>query len=102
MSAGPPIIETKEITKIYGMGEVSVAALRSIDIHIQAGEFLAIMGPSGSGKSTLLHILVSVRHQRSVYLMGKVSHLDKVQLAGAQEIVCLSGLQLACAHHCAM
>ncbi|HEY9088705.1 MAG TPA: ABC transporter ATP-binding protein [Anaerolineaceae bacterium] len=52
-----PIIETRELKKIYGEGENEVVALGGIDLVIYAGEFVAIMGPSGSGKSTLLNIL---------------------------------------------
>ncbi len=51
------MITLKEITKIYSTGTVQVAALQSIDLHVAAGEFVAIMGPSGSGKSTMLNLL---------------------------------------------
>jgi len=51
------MIEMKDITKVYKMGEVSLEALKGISFTIQPGEFISIMGPSGSGKSTLLNIL---------------------------------------------
>ena len=52
-----PIFQAKGLSKVYRMGEVEVHALRGLDLALDAGEFVVILGPSGSGKSTLLNIL---------------------------------------------
>lgn len=51
------MIHLKNITKVYGKGEAQTKVLQGVDLDIDKGEFVAIMGPSGSGKSTLLNIL---------------------------------------------
>ncbi len=51
------ILQTESLTKEYQMGSISVEALRDINLTIEKGEYLAVMGPSGSGKSTLLHLM---------------------------------------------
>ena len=53
----PALIDIRGVRKIYGQGDAAVAALAGIDVKIENGEFVAIMGPSGSGKSTFMNIL---------------------------------------------
>jgi putative ABC transport system ATP-binding protein len=55
-----PIVEIRELSKLYLQGEVQVTALNKVSVDIAAAEFLTLMGPSGSGKSTLLHIIAGV------------------------------------------
>mgnify|MGYP001765380115 FL=1 len=52
-----PLIELRGVTKVYGSGTAAMAALRGVDLHIDRGEFVAVMGASGSGKSTCMNIL---------------------------------------------
>jgi putative ABC transport system ATP-binding protein len=52
-----PLIRMEGVTKTYDAGEIAVEALRGIDVEIERGQMVAVIGPSGSGKSTLMHIL---------------------------------------------
>ncbi len=78
------IVETQALTKVYGSGDTALTALNHVSIHIQAGEFVAIMGPSGCGKSTLLHLLGGLDRPSSggVLIEGhQLSDLNDTRLA---------------------
>ena len=64
------LIELKEISKYYQSEGERVAALQGMDLTIEEGEFIAVMGPSGSGKSTLLNILGGLSHPSVGELFG--------------------------------
>ncbi|RLK50505.1 putative ABC transport system ATP-binding protein [Alkalispirillum mobile] len=55
--AAEPVFQARGVTRVYRMGDVSVHALRGVDLTLEQGEFVVLLGPSGSGKSTLLNIL---------------------------------------------
>ena len=79
------MIELTSVTKVYQMGEHEVKALAGVDLHIDEGEYVAIVGPSGSGKSTMMNILGCLDTPSSgSYRIGgeEVAHLDEDELAG--------------------
>jgi putative ABC transport system ATP-binding protein len=75
-----PVFVARELRKIYGMGEVTVEALRGVDFDLFPGEFVVLLGPSGSGKSTLLNILGGL----DVPTTGRVVYQDR-DLTAADE-----------------
>jgi putative ABC transport system ATP-binding protein len=74
----PPVIEARNLAKVYRMGEVDVHALRGVDATLHAGELVVLVGASGSGKSTLLNILGGLDSPTS----GSVFYRDE-ELTGA-------------------
>ena len=75
-----PVIEVKGAVKRYGEGESSIFALAGVDLSIQTGEYVAIMGPSGSGKSTLMNILGAL----DIMTSGKY-FLDGIEISAMDE-----------------
>ena len=77
-----PIIEVRDLRKVYRVGLVDVPALRGVDLEVFPGEFLSIVGPSGSGKSTLFHIIGGLTPPTSGSV--KVAGLDLSKVTDAQ------------------
>jgi putative ABC transport system ATP-binding protein len=78
------VIELKNVSKTYDMGEVKVTALRNVSMRVERGEFVVIMGPSGSGKSTLMNLVgcLDVPTEGKIFLENHdISKLSESQLA---------------------
>ena len=85
-----PLLEFKNIEKIYDLGEVKVHALRKVSFTVSKGEFIAIMGPSGSGKSTMMNILGCLdRSTSGEYLVEgrNVSTMSRDELADIRNML---------------
>jgi len=83
-SGSAPVIELRDITTVYGSGDVAVAALRGVSLEIREREYVAIMGPSGSGKTTLLGIIGCLDRPTdgTYHLVGEeMSRLDETRRA---------------------
>jgi putative ABC transport system ATP-binding protein len=79
-----PVLDVREVSKVYGEGAATVHALRGVTVAVERGDFVAVMGSSGSGKSTLMHILgcLDVPSAGTYLLDGvDVSRLSDRQLA---------------------
>jgi putative ABC transport system ATP-binding protein len=84
LEAPRPVLELTDINQVYGTGDAAVHALRGINVSINAGDYVAIMGPSGSGKSTLMNLLgcLDIASSGTYLLAGHdVADLDENELA---------------------
>ena len=83
-TAKKPIIELRNVWKIYQIGDVKVEALRGLNWKVYPGEFVAIQGPSGSGKSTAMNMVgcLDIPSKGQIFLDGQdISHLEESDLA---------------------
>lgn len=83
--AAPPVVRVRGLVRRYGQGEAAVQALDGVDLEVQRGEFVALMGPSGSGKSTLMQILglLDRATEGTYHLAGQdVTRIASAQAAG--------------------
>ena len=84
MTTDTAVIQVRDMTKVYQMGDIEVHALRGVSFDVREGEILAIMGPSGSGKSTLMNMVgcLDLPTAGEYYLDGElVSDLRDDELA---------------------
>jgi putative ABC transport system ATP-binding protein len=79
----PPVFEVEGLTKLYRMGEVEVTALCQVDLRLEEGQFVVLLGPSGSGKSTLLNILGGLDAPTS----GRVTYRGEDLTAGGDAVL---------------
>ena len=91
MKEKPTLIELKNVAKYYEMGENLVKALDGVDITIEEGDFVAIMGPSGSGKSTGMNLTGSLdlATKGDIYLDG-----ENIELLGESELAQIRGKKI--------
>ena len=78
------IVQTKDLKKVFEQGELSVTALRDIDLTVDTGEFICLSGPSGSGKTTLLNMIGGLDTSTSgeIHVNGeRVDQMEKAELA---------------------
>ena len=73
-----PLIRLRGVTRVYGQGQATVRALDGVDLDIEAGEFVAIMGPSGSGKSTVMNILGCLDTPSSGEYLFRGVHVERL------------------------
>ncbi len=78
MEQGMPLIRLRGVTKRYGSGVAELLALKGVDLDINAGEFVAIMGPSGSGKSTAMNILGCLDTPTAGQYLFKGAHVESL------------------------